>query len=146
MRSGQTIRFWASAALLTTLYYFLLIWLVGFTSTLAWPKWWLALFGSGRGAKVAWIITTHTLGVICAALPVALGALFDRRPLLLGTLTAILTSVLLAYPSLKPDIWSLILATHPGYFIVDQLKIVVAVPALIYLLRKLPSNQRLERP
>ena len=146
MRSSQLIRFCASLALLTTLYYFLLIWLLGYTSALGWPKWWLTLFGMGRGAKVAWIIATHTFSVLCAALPIALCALLDRRALLLGTLVAVLTAVLIIYPSLRPEIWALIQANHPGYFVVDSARIVVAVPVLIYLLRRMPSNKRLERP
>jgi hypothetical protein len=146
MRSGQVIRFWASLALLTTLYYFLLIWLLGYTSALGWPKWWLTLFGTGGGAKVAWIITTHTFGVLCAALPIALCASLDRRALLLGTLVAGLTAALLIYPSLRPEIWALIQTNHPGYFVIDNAKIVVAVPVLVYLLRRMPSNKRLERP
>ncbi|HEY2808497.1 MAG TPA: hypothetical protein VGI91_06855 [Steroidobacteraceae bacterium] len=141
MGKNPTLRFWISAVLLAAAYYFLLIELVGFASTLKWPNWWLDVFGSSQGAKDAWIIATYTLGVLAAAVPVALGALLNTRAFLMGMVASALAVAVAAYPSFRPDIWALIWANHPGYFFLDQLKMLVAVPLLVWLFRWLPSNR-----
>ena len=43
-------------------------------------------------------------------------------------------------PETTPELWPLAWGAHPVFLVTDQLKIIVAMPVLVWLLRKLPSG------
>jgi hypothetical protein len=53
------IRFTSAAVVLAAVYYYLLVFLVGWTSGHERPGWWLGLFTTRHFAVIAWLITLH---------------------------------------------------------------------------------------
>jgi hypothetical protein len=131
-----------SAAVLAAVYYYLLVFLIGLTSTRLWPAWWYAGFPSRHMAAVTWMAGWHTIGVIGAALPVALAAVFimRSRAALLGALAGALATIFAVLPSLSPNIWPLIWNNHPIFFVTDQIKLLVAVPFIAWIVRKASAS------
>jgi hypothetical protein len=131
-----------AAAVLAAVYYYLLVFLIGLTSTRLWPAWWYAVFPSRHMAAVTWMAGWHTIGVIGAALPAALAAVFimRSRAALLGALAGALATIFAVLPSLSPNIWPLIWNNHPIFFVTDQIKLLVAVPFIAWIVRKASAS------
>lgn len=85
-----------AAAVLAAVYYYLLIFLIGLTSTRLWPTWWYGVFPSRHVAVVTWMTGWHTIGVLCAALPVAVASviIIRDRAALRGALAGALATIL----------------------------------------------------
>jgi hypothetical protein len=141
------IRFFLAAVVLAAVYYYSLVFLVGWTSVHERPGWWLGVFPTRHFAVVAWLVALHTAAVLLAALPVAVVSVViaRREAVLLGLTVAVLATVVAVVPSLSSTIWPLIWDSHPVFFITDQIKLIVAVPAIAWVLRTETSNNRLER-
>jgi hypothetical protein len=141
------IRFTSAAVVLAAVYYYLLVFLVGWTSGHERPGWWLGLFTTRHFAVIAWLITLHTAAVLLAALPIAVATVvIARREVVLLSLTvAVLATVVAVAPTFSSAIWHLISDSHPMFFITDQIKIIVAVPAVAWVLRAASSHNRFER-
>jgi hypothetical protein len=147
MELSARIRLGLAAAVLAVVYYYLLIYLIGWSSLLQWPAWWFRAFPTRHIAVVIWLVSVHTLAVLSAAFPVALASVVigRSRAALLGAVAGVLATVVAIFPSLSPTIWPLIWNNHPVYFVTDQLKLLVAVPFLVWVIRRASSNNRLER-
>jgi hypothetical protein len=141
------IRFILAAVVLAAVYYHLLVFLVGWTSVHVLPPWWLGLFPTRHVAVTAWLVTLHTVAVLLAAFPVAIAAVVvaRREAVRLGFAVAVLATVVAVAPSFSYAIWPLIWDSHPVFFITDQIKLIVAVPAVAWVLRAASSNNRFER-
>jgi hypothetical protein len=141
------IRFTLAAVVLAAVYYYLLVFLVGWTSVHERPGWWLGVFPTRHLAVIAWLVTLHTAAVLMAALPVAVATVViaRREAVLLGLTVAVLATVVAVAPSFSTAIWPLIWDSHPIFFITDQIKLIVAVPAVAWVLRAASSNNRIER-
>jgi hypothetical protein len=141
------IRFVLAAVVLAAVYYYSLVFLVGWTSVDERPAWWLGVFPTRHFAVVAWLVVLHTAAVLLAALPVAVATVViaRREAVLLGLTVAVLATVVAVLPSLSSTIWPLIWNSHPVFFITDQIKLIVAVPAIAWILRAASSNNRFER-
>jgi hypothetical protein len=128
-----------AAPVLGAAYYYLLIFLIGWTSATPWPSWWIGSFPSRHMAALIWIIGSHTIGVLSAAIPIAIAAVLIVREqaMLLGIVAGVIATILGVLPSLTPDIWPLVWNSHPIYFITDQIKLLVAVPITIWIIRRL---------
>jgi hypothetical protein len=94
-----------------------------------------------------WIIGSHTIGVFSTAIPIAIAAVLIVReqPLLLGIIVGAITTLLGILPSLAADLWPLIWNGHPIYFITDQIKLLAAVPAAVWIIRTLMPQSGLRR-
>jgi hypothetical protein len=139
MERSVRLRLGLAAPVLGALYYYLLVFLIGWTSAvLQWPSWWLGVFPSRHIAAVTWLVCVHTIGVISAAIPVAAMAIaiVRERAVLLGILAAAMATTVGILPSLRSDIWPLIWNNHPIFFITDQIKLLVAVPFAAWIIRK----------
>jgi hypothetical protein len=147
MTVTDRIRFTLAAVVLAAVYYYLLLFLVGWTSVHARPGWWLGLFPTRHLAVIAWLVTLHTAAVLLAALPVAVATVViaRREAVLLGLTVAVLATVVAVAPSFSSAIWPLIWDTHPIFFITDQIKLIVAVPAIAWVFRAASSGNWFER-
>jgi len=133
------LRLILAAPVLGAVYYYLLIFLIGFTSAAPWPSWWIGALPNRHVAALIWIVGLHTIGVVSAALPVAFATVLvlRKQAMLLGIAGGVIATVLAVLPSLTHDIWPLVWNNHPIFFITDQVKLLVAVPAAIWIIRKL---------
>jgi len=134
-----------AAPVLGAIYFYLLLFLIGWTSAGAWPSWWMGSFPNRRIAALVWIVGTHTIGVCAAAIPVAIAAavVLREQAMLLGTIAGAIATVLAVLPSLTPDIWPLVWSSHPIFFVTDQIKLLIAIPAIIWVIRTILSHNRL---
>lgn len=141
------IRFGVAAVVLAAVYYYLLVFLVGWTSMHERPGWWVGVFPTRHLAVITWLVALHTVAVLLAALPVAVATVLIARgeAVLLGFTVAVSATVVAVAPSLSSTIWPLIWASHPIFFLTDQIKLIVAVPAVAWVLRAASSNNRSER-
>src|SRR5208282_3133474 len=144
MERSVRLRFVLAAPVLAASYFYLLIFLIGWTSTRFWPSWWFGVFPSRHIAALTWTVGLHTIGVLSAALPVAVAAVViaRERAALLGVIVGAIATTFAVLPSLRPDIWPLIWNNHPIYFVTDQIKLLVAVPIAVWIIRKLFSHSR----
>ena len=136
-----------AAPVLGAAYYYLLIFLIGWTSASPWPSWWIGALPNRHIAALIWVIGSHTVGVFSAVIPVAIAVVFLVRAqaMLLGIIVGVIGTSLGVIPSLTPDIWPLVWNTHSIYFITDQIKLLVAVPVAIWIIQKLLSQRGLPR-
>ncbi len=141
------IRFTLATVVLAAVYYYLLVFLVGWTSVHERPGWWLGLFATRHLAAIAWLVTLHTAAVLLAALPVAVTTVViaRREAVLLGLTVAVLATAVAVAPSFSSAVWPLIRDSHPIFFITDQIKLIVAVPVVAWVLRAASSKSRFER-
>lgn len=147
MTANARLRFALIAVALAAAYYYLLIYIVGWVSAHDRPVWWVGVFPSRRIGALAWLIALHTFAVLSAAFPVALAAVLLARKIAvqLGLLAAAMTTVVAVVPSLISSVWPLIWNSHPVFFVTDQLKIIMAVPFIAWVIRSTSSRTRLER-
>jgi len=140
------IRFGLTAAVLALAYFHLLVYLVGWMSAHQRPGWWLGVFPTRQSAVVTWLVVLHTAAVVSAALPVAVAAvvLSRQQAVQLGLVVAALATAAAIIPSLSSTIWPIIWNSHPVFFVTDQIKLLVAVPFVAWVLRRASSNNRFE--
>jgi hypothetical protein len=142
------IRFVFAAGVLAAVYYYLLLYIVGWGMALHWPGWWFGAFPNRHIAGVTWLVTIHTGSVLLAALPVAIAsvAIARDKAALLGVAAGVLAAAAGILPVLSPTIWPLVWSNHPIFFIADQIKIIAVVPFIAWVLFRVSSNNRFERP
>src|SRR5450631_568473 len=147
MTVAARIRFALAAVILGVVYYYLLVYLVGWMSTHARPGWWIGMFPTRRIGALGWLILLHTAAVLLAALPVAVAAVIIVRTktVLLALTAAVLATVAAVVPSLSSTIWPIIWNSDPILFVTDQAKLIVAVPFIAWVLRAASSNNRFQR-
>lgn len=145
MERSVRLRLVLAAPVLAAIYYYLLIFLIGWTSASPWPSWWFGIFPNRHMAVVTWMVGSHTIGVFSAAIPIAVAAVLIVREqaTLLGIIVGVIATTFGVLPSLSPDIWPLIWNNHPIYFITDQIKLLLAVPIAAWIIRKLLSQRGL---
>jgi len=131
-----------AAPVLGAMYFYLLLFLIGWISASAWPSWWMGSFPTRRIAALIWIVGTHTIGVFAAAIPVAVAAVLvlRERAMLLGTIAGAIATFLAVLPSLTPEIWPLVWSSHPIFFVTDQIKLLIAIPVAVWVIRMLLSQ------
>lgn len=142
MERSIRIRFGLAAPILGFVYFYLLVLLIGLTSSTLRPSWWIDIFPNRHVAAVMWLICLHTAGVVFAAIPMAIAvvAVVRERAVLLGAIVGVVATALAILPSLRPDIWQLAWSSHPIFFITDQIKLIVAVPLAAWIILKLISR------
>ena len=132
----------------TVLYYGLLYYVVGYSFTaVPGPRILEPLLGSYRSAALTWVQLVHTLAVLVAAIPVALLLrLVLGHVLWLSFVPGLLCAAFdRLYSILYASAQVHLSTTAIAFLIVDVLKIVLAVPLILWLLNMLPSNNRLQR-
>ena len=146
--SRQVLVLAAAGALLTWLYLVAYAYLNAFVSGYPMPMWWLRAFTSDRTAALTWYVLSHAATILLISVPFAfvIKRLYPRFgvPLAAGLtlvvwiaiepLSFLLHAVEIAAPYVR------------AVYLVDHLIFLLALPGIVWLLRYLPSNQRLERP
>jgi biotin transporter BioY len=145
MERSTRIRLGLAAPTLGFLYFYLLVLLIGWMSSTHRPSWWFDIFPSRQVVAVVWLICLHTIGVVFAAVPIAIAvvAIARERAVLLGVIVGVVATTLTILPSLRPDIWQLAWSSHPIFFITDQIKLLVAVPLVAWIIQKIFSRDGL---
>jgi F0F1-type ATP synthase membrane subunit c/vacuolar-type H+-ATPase subunit K len=140
------VRFAVVAVLLSVVYYYLLIYIVGWMSAQRLPGWWIKAFPSSNVGLRIWAVAEHSVAVLSAALPVGVAAVLCSRQnaVQLGLIAGSIATVAAVAPSLTATIWPLIW-NHPVFFVTDQIKLIGAVPFVAWVLRSASSNNRFER-
>ena len=148
MPAATSVRFMVAVPLLGAAYYYLLLYVVGYSAAMPRPLWWVPAFPTRHLVAIIWLVLVHTLGVLAAALPIAVAAILIRRDRAaqLGICVGAVATIAGIYPALSPTIWPLLWDSHPVFFVTDTLKLIAAVPVVAWAIQKLPSNYRLERP
>jgi hypothetical protein len=141
------IRFVLTAAVLSMIYYYSLVFLLGWMNGHERPGWWLGIFPTRLSGALAWVITLHTATVLLAALPVAVAAvaIAPNRAMQLGLLTAAFTTFASILPMFGTPVWPLVWRSQPILFLTDQIKLIVAVPLIAWVLLRASSNHRFKR-
>ena len=141
------IRFVLATVILGVMYYYLLVYLVGWMSAQEGPGWWIGMFPARRIGVLGWLVLLHTSAVFLAALPVAVAAVIIERTqaVLLALTAAVLATIAAVVPSLSSTIWPIIWNSNPILFVTDQVKLIVAVPLIAWVLRAASSNNRFAR-
>lgn len=142
MERSVRLRLVLAAPVLAALYFYLLVFLIGLTSAQHWPSWWFGVFPSRHFAAVLWLVVLHTTGVLSAAVPIAFAAVIivRKKAVFLGAIVGLLATILAVLPSLSQQIWPIVWNSHPVFFITDQIKLLVAVPFVVWLIRKLSAG------
>jgi len=145
MERSIRLRLVLAAPVLAALYFYLLVFLIAWTSARHWPPWWFGVFPSRHFAAVAWMVVLHTIGVFSAAVPIAFAAVIivRKEAVLLGAIVGVLATMLAVLPSLSPHIWPIVWGSRPVFFVTDQIKLLAAVPFAAWLIRKLSASNGL---
>src|SRR5260221_12886742 len=102
MERSVRLRLVLAAPVLAALYFYLVIFAIGWTSAQHWPSWWFGAFPSRHFAAVAWMVILHTVGVLSAAVLTAIAAVIivRKEAVLLGAIVGVLATILAVSPSL----------------------------------------------
>jgi hypothetical protein len=141
------MRFVLMAVVLSVIYYYSLVFLIGWMNGHERPGWWLGMFPTRLSGALAWVIMLHTATVLFAALPVAVAAVAvaPKRAVQLGLLAAVFATFASILPMFGTPVWSLVWRSRPILFVTDQIKLIVAVPLIAWILLRASSKKRFER-
>jgi hypothetical protein len=134
-----------AAVLLWYLYGISLVMGIGFPMGSIDPPWWERMFASRGDAALVWLSLHHTVAVVLVSLPFScvLRLIYGRRGVAVAfaiTCAVVLMNV--------PGILETFAHGPMRYKVVsilDQLKLIGALPLLTWAVDKLPSNYRMER-
>jgi hypothetical protein len=132
---------------LAWIYMLALVTVIGHAAALRSPSWWNALFSSRVNAILSWMVTVHTFAVLAVSLPCAF--LIERMYGRSGVLVAMAVTVTLyasSYAWAPFREFGLHTMRSNIITIFDAIKLIGFLPALVWVLGALPSNNRMERP
>jgi len=70
---------------------------------------------------------------------------FDRsRALWTGASAGAIATMVLIAPALMSQVWPLIWSSHPVFSVTDQIKLVAAVPLLLWVIQRLSPHPRFQ--
>lgn len=124
-----------------------LVWTIGHALALPQPSGWNGLFPSRLSGVLAWMQLAHTAAIVVASIPFAflIAHFYGRRAAGLALLITLFTFALFSLPALVAYF-----ATYSPRMrvitVFDNLKLVLVLPALVLLMRRLPSNNRSRGP
>ena len=131
---------------LAWIYMFVVINFIGHAEAFSIPSWWNSLFSSRDNAALPWMVTVNTLAVFAASLPFAflIARLYGRSGVWVALILTVSIGVLFGtwtrFESFGHD---------PVRFQVvalfDAVKFIGILPALVWVFRAWPSNNRIER-
>jgi hypothetical protein len=110
------------------------------------PAWWLGIFSARRGAILPWLLISHLVVVLLVSLAFAwvivhfYGRFSIRVSIAISLVIWGVVEAPLGIDAFRSDGFF-----SKGIWLADTVQYVGALPALVLLLRSLPSNNRLER-
>jgi hypothetical protein len=114
----------------------------------AWPtpRWWIGTFSAHRGAILSWLWLSHLGAVLIVSFPFAwiVTRVYGRFSTALSIAFALATWGIFDAP-LALDAFRSYGFFAKGMWLSDTVEFVVALPAMVLLLRRLSSNHRFER-
>jgi hypothetical protein len=128
-------------------YHYALVWGTGHALTLPIPSAWRASFPTRLSGTLTWMILVHTLAVLIVSIPFALFiARFGGRPA--PAIALAFTVVFFAIFSLPAliEFFGTLPIRQRIVTGLDQIKLILVLPLLVWLMRKLPSNNRWTGP
>jgi hypothetical protein len=142
----------AAAAVLLVLYMFALAFMVGFlVNRPATPVWWRNAFGTRLG-ELAWLSSFHAAGVLLVSLPFAfvIARVYRRLGVALACVITLVTwgttAASFIADALKSDTLRSATFGARGILIANSIEILVSLPVLVWLMQRLPSNNRWKGP
>jgi hypothetical protein len=128
------------------LYSYLLIFAIGRFLAQPPPAWWGTLFATRAHAVLTWLVLCHSAAVLTASLPFAylIHRTYGRSGPVIALAMTFTLFVFLSIPGLTLHGDSPTRLKIVAVF--DQLELIAVLPALVWALNLLPSNQRFERP
>jgi hypothetical protein len=126
-------------------YLLALTYATGFAISVFPPRWWLAAFPSSGTAVLSWVSFAHTLAVVVVSVPFAwvIGRLYGRLSLYVAIAVGVVIWLLFETPAVIDLVRS---PRFRSFWFADTLVFVLALPSLVWLLGKLPSNNRWRGP
>ena len=128
------------------LYSFFLVAGIGYALAQPHPGWWESMFSTRGHATLTWMVLCHSVAVLVVSVPFAylIQRLYGRYGPAVALAMTLTLFVVFALPALR------YLSDSPTRLkvvtIFDQIKLVGVLPVLVWVLGKLASDQRLERP
>ena len=128
------------------LYLLALVYAIGIAAARPTPRWWLGIFSAHSGAILSWLLISHFAVVLIASLLFALFIVrvFGRLSILVAIAFALVIWAIFDAP-LAVEAFRSTGFFSKGMWLADTVQIVGVLPALVLLLRRLPSNNRFER-
>jgi hypothetical protein len=124
-----------------------LVWTIGHAMALPQPRQWAGLFATRLSGVLTWMILVHTAAIVVASSPFAflIAHFYGRRAAGFALLITVVTFALFSLPSLLAYFRTF--STRMQLITVfDNLKLLLVLPALVLLMRKLASNNRWSGP
>lgn len=128
------------------LYLVALVFAIGLAAAWPTPRWLVGAFSAHRGAILSWLLVSHLTVVAIVSLLFAwiIVRVYGRLSILVSvSFAAVICGVFdapLAFDAFRSDG-----SFSKGIWLADTVQFIGALPALVLLLRRLPSNNRLER-
>jgi hypothetical protein len=146
MTGKRIILFIACAGLLCA-YQYALVWGIAHALALPPPSGWRALFPTHLSGSLTWLIVVHTLAVLIVSVPFALLITRFGGPHA-PVIALAITGALFAVFSLPPliEFFGIMSPRVRVVSAFDQIKLILMLPLLVWLMRKLPSNNRSRGP
>ena len=119
---------------------------LGYEAGVVIPVWWLSLFPGRLSGTLTWMILWHTIVVLVVSVPFAwLIARFYKSRAVHVAFALTLFSVILMDVPIFPKLVDATPVRMKLTIAFDLIKLIGTLPLLVWLLRKLPSNNRIER-
>jgi hypothetical protein len=137
----------AVAAGLVVLYLVAFVYMVAFVAIQPTPVWWQNGFGTDRSAQLAWLFSFHAAGVVLVSIPFAfvIARVYRRFGVLVAcVVTLVVWGTIDA--SLMADALKGAAFGARGFWIADSVELLGSLPALVWIMQRLPSNHRWRGP
>jgi hypothetical protein len=136
-----------AAVMLAALYAVTIVTVMGFVAALAVPRWWPQALPSWRASVLAWTFLADFATVLFVSLPFAwvVTRFYGRAAVPAGFVIVVLVWGALVVPSMTDSL------EGPEAFLrvswlVSSLEYLATLPILVWLLQRLPSNNRSKGP
>jgi hypothetical protein len=123
-----------------------LVYAIGVVTAWRVPAWWAAAFSTRDGSVLWWLFTSHLTAVLLVSLAFAwaIARIFGQFSLALSLIFALVIWGFFEAPlmlnAFRSDVF-----LPKGFWIADTVQLIAALPVLVLLFRRLPSNNRFER-
>ncbi len=136
-----------AAVAIACLYLFALTYAIGVAAALPTPSWGLGLISNRAYSTLMWLHLFHAVAVALVSLPFAyvISVAYCRFGVWLALATTIAICSVIQIPSLI-EFFEKAGATLRAIWVLDTIELVGLLPMFVWMLRRLPSNYRLERP
>lgn len=136
----------AAAIGLFCCYVVALVYAIGLVAAWTVPAWWAAIFSTRVNSVLWWLFISHLTVVLLVSLALAwiISRVFGHLSLALSLIFALLIWGMFEAPlmlnAFRTDVF-----LPKGFWLVDTVQLIGALPVLVLLFRRLPSKNRFEQ-